>query len=99
MKKATRGKDDMRRHYDFRGGVRGKYAAQYAEGTNVVVLDPDVAEMFPDRESVNEALRAVGQVVEMRERRRARSNKGAPPDRGHGAARAKPAASRSGRGG
>ena len=45
--------------------------------------------MFPDRESVNEALRAVGQVVEMRERRRARSNKGAPPDRGHGAARGK----------
>jgi hypothetical protein len=89
----------MRDHYDFRGGVRGKYAARYAEGTNVVVLDPDVAEMFPDRESVNQALRAVGQVVEMRERRRTRSNKGAPPDRGHGAARTKPAASRSGRGG
>jgi hypothetical protein len=82
----------MRDHYDFRGGVRGKYAARYAEGTNVVVLDPDVAEMFPDRESVNEALRAVGQVVEMRERRRTRSNKGAPPDHGYGAARAKPAA-------
>ena len=89
----------MRDHYEFRGGVRGKYAARYAEGTNVVVLDPDVAEMFPDRESVNEALRAVGQVVEMRERRRTRSNKGAPPDRGYGAARAKPAAARSGRGG
>ena len=99
MKKAACGGDDMRDHYDFRGGVRGKYAARYAEGTNVVVLDPDVAEMFPDRESVNEALRAVGQVVEMRERRRTKSNKGAPPDRGHGAVRAKPAASRSSRGG
>ena len=89
----------MRDHYDFRGGIRGKYAGRYAEGTNVVVLDPDVAEMFPDRESVNEALRAVGQVVEMRERRRTKSNKGAAPDRGHGAVRAKPAASRSGRSG
>ena len=97
MKKASREKDDMRDHYDFRGGVRGKYAARYAEGTNVVVLDPDVAEMFPDRESVNEALRAVGRVVAMRERRKASSNKGAPPDGGRGAARAKPAAPRSGR--
>ena len=69
MKKATREKDEMRDHYDFSGGVRGKYAQRYAEGTNVVVLDPDVAKMFPDRESVNEALRAVGRVVEMRERR------------------------------
>ena len=97
MKKAIREKDDMRAHYDFRGGVRGKYAARYAQGTNVVVLDPDVAAMFPDRESVNAALRAVGQVVEMRQRRHARPNKGAPPDRGHGAARRKPAAPRSGR--
>ena len=89
----------MRDHYDFRGGARGKYAARYAEGTNVVVLDPDVAEMFPDRGSVNEALRAVGQIVEMRERRRAKSNKGAAPDRGHRAIPARPAAPRSGRGG
>ena len=78
MKKVTRENDEMRDHYDFRGGVRGKYARRYAEGSNVVVLDRDVAEMFPDRESVNEALRAVGRVVELRERRRARSNKGAP---------------------
>jgi hypothetical protein len=73
MRKAAGEKADMRDHYDFRGGVRGKYAARYAEGTNVVVLDPDVAEMFPDRESVNEALRAVGRVVEMREQRRRRA--------------------------
>jgi len=53
--------------------VRGKYARRYAEGTNVVVLDPDVAEMFPDRESVNEALRAVGRVVAMRNQRRGRT--------------------------
>ena len=97
MKKAARERDNIRNHYDFRGAIRGKYAARYAEGTNVVVLDPDVAEMFPDRESVNAALRAVGQVVSTRERRRAKSNKGAAPARGHGAVGAKPAASRSGR--
>jgi len=50
----------MRDHYDFSGGVRGKYSKQYAEATNVVVLDPDVAEVFRDRQSVNETLRAVG---------------------------------------
>ena len=99
MKKVAQERDDMRDHYDFRGGVRGKYAQRYAVGTNVVVLDPDVAEMFPDRESVNEALRAVGRVVRMRERRRARSNKGAAPGRGQGNALPKSVASRSGRGG
>jgi len=59
----------MRDHYDFRGGVRGKYASRFAEGTNVVVLDPDVAAMFPDGASVNDALRAVARVVEIGERR------------------------------
>lgn len=53
----TRQDDEMRSHYDFSGGVRGKYAARYAEGTNVIVLAPDVAEMFPDSIAVNEALR------------------------------------------
>jgi hypothetical protein len=51
--------DEMRSHYDFSGGVRGKYAARYAEGTNVVVLAPDVAEVFPDSIAVNEALRTL----------------------------------------
>jgi hypothetical protein len=45
--------------YDFRGGVRGKYAAAYAQGTNLVLLDPDVAAVFPDAATVNEALRAL----------------------------------------
>ena len=49
--------DDMLRHYKFRGGVRGKYARAYAEGTNVVLLDPDVARAFPTAEAVNQALR------------------------------------------
>lgn len=47
--------------YSLKGGVRGKYAARYAEGTNVVLLDRDVAEMFPNSESVNQALREVAE--------------------------------------
>lgn len=49
----------MRSEYDFTGGVRGKYARRYAEGTNVVLLEPDVAAQFPDARAVNRALRAV----------------------------------------
>lgn len=54
--------DAMRDHYDFSGGVRGKYAARYAEGANVVVLAPDVAEVFPDSVAVNEALRTLVRI-------------------------------------
>lgn len=49
----------MRPEYDFSGGARGKYADRYAEGSNIVVLEPDVADAFPDSESVNDALREV----------------------------------------
>ena len=51
--------DETRAEYDFRGGVRGKYARRYAQGANVVVLDPDVAAVFPDAAAVNRALREV----------------------------------------
>ena len=51
--------DDMRPEYDLSGGVRGKYYRQYQEGTNVVLLDPDVAAVFHDSESVNQALRVL----------------------------------------
>ena len=54
---------DMLEEYDFSGGVRGKYAKRYAEGTNVVVVDPDVAPFFPDHDSVNEALRYLVAVI------------------------------------
>ena len=54
---------DMLEEYDFSGGVRGKYAKRYAEGTNVVVVDPDVAELFPDHDSVNDALRHMAAVI------------------------------------
>ena len=51
--------DEMRPEYDLRGGVRGKYYKQYKEGTNVVLLEPDVAAVFRDSESVNQALRVL----------------------------------------
>jgi hypothetical protein len=57
MKKPDGKESEMRDEYDFSQGVRGKYAARYAEGCNVVVLEPDVAERFPDSRAVNEALR------------------------------------------
>ena len=57
MSKAKTSDDDMRPEYDFSDGVRGKYAARYADGTNVVVLDPDVAKEFKTSEAVNKALR------------------------------------------
>ncbi len=65
MKKGAKGKrdPDLLDEYDFSKGVRGKYAKRYAEGTNVVVLAPDVAAVFPDAESVNDALRALVQIV------------------------------------
>ena len=81
MKKGNRKQDPMRDHYDFTGGVRGKYAKRYAEGSNVVVLDPDVARMFPNRDAVNQTLRAIAQIVQLQERRRSRAKKSAAPDR------------------
>jgi hypothetical protein len=75
MKQETRRDNEMRAHYDFSGGIRGKYARRYAEGTNVVVLDPDVAREFPNRDVVNETLRAVARIVQIKERRRDRANK------------------------
>jgi len=54
---------DMLDDYDFSKGVRGKYVQRFAQGSNVVVLSPDVAEMFPDSESVNNALRMLVEIA------------------------------------
>jgi hypothetical protein len=75
MKKETRRGGEMRAHYDFSRGTRGKYARRYAEGTNVVVLDPDVAREFPNRDAVNKTLRAVAQIIQIQGRRGDRANK------------------------
>lgn len=64
--------DEMRPEYDFSDGVRGKHAARYAKGTNIVVLDPDVAEAFPNSAAVNDALRALLPIIRARTPRRAR---------------------------
>ncbi len=53
----------MLKEYDFGKGGRGKYAHRYSRGTNVVVLQEDVAKLFPDSASVNQALRLLGQVA------------------------------------
>lgn len=53
----TSNSEDMRPEYDFSDGVRGKHYRAYQKGTNVVLLEPDVAEVFKDSKSVNHALR------------------------------------------
>ena len=58
--------DDLRPEYDLstlKGGVRGKYAKQFREGTNLVLLSPDVAAYFPTEESVNSALRSLVKIA------------------------------------
>jgi hypothetical protein len=59
---------DMLEEYDFTGGERGKYTKRYTEGANVVVIDPDVVEYFPDHESVNEALRGLTAIIKRQKR-------------------------------
>ena len=61
-------RDTMRKEYDFSKAVRGTTATRYAQGTNVVVIDPDVLDVFPDALSVNEALRAIAPVLRQRHR-------------------------------
>jgi hypothetical protein len=70
--------DDLREEYDFtaeqlRSGVRGKFADRYAEGVNLVRLDPDVAAaaVFPNSDAVNRALRALAEIIRESERRSA----------------------------
>ncbi|MDQ2931273.1 MAG: hypothetical protein M3Y05_10715 [Gemmatimonadota bacterium] len=64
MKKVSRAKpliarEEMRAEYNFSGGVRGKYSARFAEGTNLVLLEPDVAAAYPTARAVNKALRTL----------------------------------------
>ena len=59
--------DELRPEYDLsqlQGGVRGKYAQRYKQGTNLVLLDPDVADAFPTEDAVNEALRMLMRIAE-----------------------------------
>ena len=65
---AAADRDTMRPEYDFSKGVRGATAARYREGTNIIVLDPSVMDVFPDSDAVNEALRALAPVLRRRKR-------------------------------
>jgi hypothetical protein len=63
----TEMEDELRSEYDFsrlEGGVKGKYVERYRAGTNLVLLDPDVAQAFPTEDTVNEALRLLMQVAQ-----------------------------------
>jgi hypothetical protein len=72
MKKSAskRGTREMRAEYDFSGGVRGKYVDKYRRGINVVLLDQELAEAFPDSKSVNDALRALVAIATRAETRK-----------------------------
>jgi hypothetical protein len=61
MKKSE--SDEMKAHYDFSAGVRGKYVARLARGANVVVLDRDVAKVFRTSKAVNDALRVLAEAA------------------------------------
>ncbi len=65
---------DMLEEYDFSQGVQGKYAQKYSEGTNIVVIEPDVAKYFPDRDSVNEALRSLIAIFEKQKNKTGKVN-------------------------
>jgi hypothetical protein len=71
-RKLSQDKDTMRPEYNFSKGVRGKHAARYAEGTNVVVLEPDVAREFRTTEQVNETLRAISKLLQQHRKRAGR---------------------------
>ena len=58
-----RDKEEMLEEYDFSQGVRGKYANRFKAGTNVIVLDPDVASVFKDSKAVNEVLRPLVDII------------------------------------
>ena len=61
--KRMKADQEMLEEYDFSKGIRGKYAQKYSEGTNVVVIDPDVSKFFPDHDSVNKALRSLADII------------------------------------
>jgi len=70
-KKTTEMNDELRPEYDMKSllkdGVRGKYAKQYREGTNLVLLEPEVAKAFPNEKAVNEALKLVIKLKKVQE--------------------------------
>jgi hypothetical protein len=62
-KKQSESDPDMLPEYAFSSGVRGKYTSRYREGTNIVILEPEIAEVFTDSQSVNDALRPLADLI------------------------------------
>jgi hypothetical protein len=82
--------DDMRPEYDFSQGVRGKHHQAYRAGTNVVFLEPDVAQVFTDSASVNQALRLLVKLAKTKVLVGGRPNKALqPPSRARRKAKSK----------
>ena len=79
--KRAKSDPDMLEEYDFSSGMRGKYAKRYAEGTNVVVIDPDVVGYFPEHEAVNEALRGLAAIIKRRRKNEPAAIRGRAPAR------------------
>lgn len=73
--KVMKNDPEMLEEYDFSHGIRGKYAERYKEGTNVVILEPELIKYFPDSESVNEVLKSLVDVLKRREDKIARQVK------------------------
>ena len=70
VRSAAADPDEIRPHYDFSKATRNPYASRYAAGSNIVVLEPDVAAVFPNSASVNEALRSLASVIAGRKGKR-----------------------------
>jgi hypothetical protein len=87
--------DEMRPEYDFSGAVRGKYYERYRAGTNVVLLDADVADVFPTSQNVNDALRVLIRAAQGKVERGLTQRSTRPRPRGRSG---KPVTARSGRG-
>jgi hypothetical protein len=78
MKKADKKRDQLRAEYDLsklEGKVRGKHFKSASAGTNLVLLEPDVAQAFPDASAVNEALRMLAEVASRQPKRARRTKK------------------------
>jgi hypothetical protein len=63
MKKRREKNNEVLPECNFSQGARGKYARRYAKGSNVVVLEPDVAKVFPNSEAVNDSLRSLARII------------------------------------
>lgn len=75
--RAATERDEIRPEYDWSNALRNPYASRYAAGSNIVVLEPDVAALFPNSASVNEALRSLATVMAGRKTKQPSRRRGA----------------------